>query len=43
MHSSEMPEDADEEEDEDLARELQKIESLRTELNGLWNKISAGS
>lgn len=31
-----------EDEDEDLARELQEIESLRTELNGLRNKISAG-
>ena len=35
--------EADEEEDEDLARELQEIESLRNELNGLRNKISAGS
>jgi hypothetical protein len=31
------------EEDEDLARELQEIESLRNELNGLRNKISAGN
>jgi len=35
--------EADEEEDEDLARELQEIESLRNELNGLRNKISAGN
>ena len=33
---------ASEDEDEDLARELQEIESLRNELNGLRNKISAG-
>lgn len=32
-----------EEEDEDLARELQEIEALRSELNGLRNKISAGN
>lgn len=31
------------EEDEDLARELQEIEALRSELNGLRNKISAGN
>lgn len=31
------------EEDEDLTRELQEIEDLRNELNGLRNKISAGS
>lgn len=33
----------DDAEDEDLARELQEIEALRNELNGLRNKISAGS
>lgn len=30
-------------EDEDLARELDEIESLRNELNGLRNKITAGN
>lgn len=34
---------APDEEDEDLARELQEIEALRNELNGLRNKISAGT
>ena len=33
---------AHDEEDDDLARELQDIEALRNELNGLRNKISAG-
>ena len=33
---------AADEEDDDLARELQDIEALRNELNGLRNKISAG-
>lgn len=33
---------ADDAEDEELARELQEIEALRNELNGLRNKISAG-
>lgn len=36
-------ETASEGEDEDLTRELQEIEALRNELNGLRNKISAGS
>lgn len=35
--------DDDREEDEQLTRELEEIESLRNELNGLRNKISAGS
>lgn len=35
--------DENDEEDEDLTRELREIEALRNELNGLRNKISAGS
>ncbi|CAN0392779.1 unnamed protein product [Discosporangium mesarthrocarpum] len=36
-------ETASDDEDEDLSRELQEIEALRNELNGLRNKISAGN
>lgn len=35
-------EETESEEDEELTRELEEIESLRNELNGLRNKISAG-
>jgi len=41
--SSRVSDAAADEEDEDLARELQEIEALRNELNGLRNKISAGA
>lgn len=34
---------SEDDEDEDLTRELQEIEALRSELNGLRNKISAGN
>ena len=40
--SARVSDAAAKEKDEDLARELLEIESLRNELNGLRNKISAG-